>query len=916
MNKKVVVKDKRFLKMIGLYSLFFLIISFVMVFIFLKYDRLFIWNNSDGVKQHIVTLRYFRELLLDFFKTGNFNTFTWNIASGMDMYGNLVYYIMGDFFSYLVIFFKVESLNKLYSVLVLFRMYLAGVSFLSYTNYKKMKVVPSVIGAIYYTFSTFMLFSAVRHPYFTNALILFPLVILGFEKLVMENKKILYILAVFLTFISNFYFAYMIVFIIAIYGLVFIFYNYKKNGLKKIVQILIRVILCSLVSLLLAGIQLLPVIFDFLDSERTGYLAVEPYTISYYRNLIKGLLSLESPGFWVYNGIGQSIIFLSLPVFWSRKKENLPLFITFLILLLPLVFSKIASFFCGFGFPNNRWTFVFSFILAYSVSSLFNSCKPIMRKEFIYIGVFISFFLLCNIFFDEVLDKYLMIQFLILGLWILVFFKRDYLENREMDSFFKLGLCIIGVIVSIKYFYDIDGLNYSREFLKQGDLNNYINTSYKTIDDFSQAIDYIKKDNTFYRISKYPYNYENVSLIKDYNSIGHFYSITPTVYSDLNFDLANVDYRISMGFGEFDYRSRITTLMGEKYFINGSEINKSMYGYDKDNGYKGPSTIYENTCSLPFGILYTSYISEENYNKMSPLEKESSLLKQTIYNENINLTKLHEGDTHFDIREIDYELEDFLGILEENKIYVKDDNNKITLKIPDLENSELYVYFSNLEYHPFSKDELIEEELVDEKDLNKIEKVRKKYKWYEPSYDYDLIINYNSFLKKKNINDYRTSPYFVNTKDFLFNLGYSVKHSGRIDLALSKKGYYTYDAIKVYAVGFENYEEEINNLRKSNFEVKEYGNSYLVGEVNASQDGILQFQTLFTKGMHVYVDDEEVVTFKSNKYFLGINIDSGHHKIVLKYQNPYLFYGGLMSFSGLILLIMILWLEYKKVRVE
>ena len=67
-------------------------LAFFMIYIFAKNNKSFIWQ-SDGLKQHIITLKYFRTLLIQFIKTGSISIFTWNIGNGLDLFANLAYYI-------------------------------------------------------------------------------------------------------------------------------------------------------------------------------------------------------------------------------------------------------------------------------------------------------------------------------------------------------------------------------------------------------------------------------------------------------------------------------------------------------------------------------------------------------------------------------------------------------------------------------------------------------------------------------------------------------------------------------------------------------------------------------------------------------------------------------------------------------
>ena len=116
------------------------------------------------------------------------------------------------------------------------------------------------------------------------------------------------------------------------------------------------------------------------------------------------------------------------------------------------------------------------------------------------------------------------------------------------------------------------------------------------------------------------------------HSLGYYYSIVPNTYSELNTDLKNSQYYINYGVKEFDYRTKITTLLGVKYHIANNE-NNLPYGYSLLSDYNGKSKIYINNYDLPFGVLYTNYITEEEYNNLTPLEKESSLLKNTVIDE-------------------------------------------------------------------------------------------------------------------------------------------------------------------------------------------------------------------------------------------------------------------------------------------
>lgn len=903
-------------KRLTIYTALFGIVALFLVLIFKKHGKSFIWNNPDGLEQHIISLRYFRTLLIEFIRTGDFSTFTWNIGLGFDMFGNLAYYIFGDIFSYISILFPTSKIEILYSVLVVVRMYFTGITFLCYCKYKKMNLTSSIIGALMYTFSTFAMFSAVRHPYFINALIVFPLAMMGIEKIILEGKTTFYTIIIAATFVINFYFAYMIALIIAIYGVILTIYTYKKDGFKKIIKILFKTLLYSILGIMISGVILLPTGISFLTSERSSANTIYPYSMSYFRNLFNNLLNVGYGKYWVMLGV-QSIILISLPIFIRKRKENYPLFLLMTILVLPLLFSQIGSVFCGFSYPNNRWTFVMSFILSFITTVLINSDIKIGKKDLRAIATFVLLFIGINIIFEIQMSFYIQIQIFIFILVLLLMVNK---ERIKLYNILLIFLIVIGIFASIKYLFDVEGINYVSEFLGNNQFNQALETSKYKISDFGKAIEFVKKeDDDFYRISKSPYDFENMSLVKKYNSMGLYYSIIPSAHGELSRDLKNSQYYINFGVKEFDYRTKITTLLGVKYQIT-KNANNLPYGYSLLDGYKGESKIYVNNYDLPFGVLYTNYITEEEYNKLNPLEKESSLLKNTVIDEEkIDTSKLiHNTEINYNdiIKEIDYKIIDENNIIKEKNVSIKSTSkNSIKLDISEVKNSEIYVYFENLKYNPFTSQELVELAVNSKSTKNDRKLAEEKYKWYQSDYTYKVSAKFKNVSKSFTVKDYVTHAYYTYTPEILFNLGYYDEASGEISIQLAQRGTYTYDSIKVYAVSMEDYATDIENLRKSNFEVIEYGNGFLKGNVNTLENGILQFSTMYDKGWNVYVDGEKVNTIKSNKYFLGIELESGEHTIYLKYNNPYIIFGLIITVLGItILLINVIYIKKKKLK--
>ena len=89
-------------------------------------------------------------------------------------------------------------------------------------------------------------------------------------------------------------------------------------------------------------------------------------------------------------------------------------------------------------------------------------------------------------------------------------------------------------------------------------------------------------------------------------------------------------------------------------------------------------------------------------------------------------------------------------------------------------------------------------------------------------------------------------------------------------------------------------------------------NDKVTGTIDSKVDGIITFQIPYFKGWTLKIDGKETKTFPVNKAFLGANLNKGNHSIELIYKTPFLRVGAVCSFVGIILLIIISFLDKKK----
>ncbi len=898
-------------KIYAIYTALFILMVFIVFGIFFVNNRTFIWQ-ADGLRQHYIILKDFNEIIRGFLASpqNGVKLFSWNMGLGFDVIGQYSYYVLGDPFAYISLLFPMEKLETAYSFLILLRLFFIGISFIAYSKYNNKEPSYSkennkgiLLGAIVYTFSSFSLFAGVRHPYFLNAMILFPLLLLGVDKLLKENKKVFLCLFVTISAISNYYFFYMHTIMIAIYAIIKYFCEYRKNGLKHFLQKLGSGIIIYIIGILIASVILFPTIYAFLNSARCEEEKVCEYTLEYYKSLFSiNLLTVYGEN-WSFIGIS-SIILIMLPVFLSRIKQNKVYFIYLCVTTIFLIIPFLGSAMNGFSYPNNRWAFVYGFILSHIVASCFN--EKYSKKEIRNAYIFLTFYTLTAVI--AILNMSLKAAFIIYLIQILLAFimlVAIYIKNsanikeETISKYKKLRfdvliyiLVIINIGIMAYGLYSSYDRNYAKNFVKVNHTEERILTQLGKNKSYEENIKSIlEKDNTsFYRIAKIPHYIQNLSIYYNYPSTECFLSIGNKYIYNLNRELADnsfISTNCIKGMGD---RTKITTILGTKYYIaDDKNKNAVPYGY-KLKEKTGEVNTYENENILSLGISYSQYMLRENYEKLNPLEKEDAITKVAVINskEDLQGLKIEEKQDLLDIQNSAVTLpikitdsETILNSYNQGKaIITSKENQKLILTIPKISNSEIYVLITGFEF--------------------------------QGNDQHTITASFKGISANKTIENKITSAYYEKCSQVLLPLGYYENTKGDITLKFSTKGTYKFKNIEVLAVSMENYEETIQNLKENELKVSKCDDKQIIGTVNLKENSILQISTSYTIGWKAYVDGKQVDTIRVNTAFIGVPVEAGEHNIEFKYEVPYLKAGIICSFTGIALFIILAVLERKK----
>ncbi len=847
--------NDRLIKKISKYSgCYLIIISFIILFFYLN-NKSFVWINVsfDGLDQHLVNLG-----LLKNFLQGNFNIFFWNVGYGMDLFANFTYYILGDFPSFIVVFFKNYDLNIAYEVIILLRLYLTGLAFVLYCNDKKYEDNHIVIGALLYSFSIFSLFAMARHPYFLNSMIIFPILLLSVEKLVLNDKKIFFIVMVFILFLSSFYYGYMLSVVVMIYGIILAYKNYsdKKMIIKKVCMALFY----AIVGIMMASIVLIPTFESFINSPRTSS-NLYFYTFDYYPRLLASLISTDNTGNWSIIGIS-SIILITLPQFIKDKKRNSIWYLLLIILFIPLLIPFVGTLFDCMSFPNNRWAYVISFVLAIiTIEVLEKKNKINVRYIMFVIGGFTLAIILLR--FKISIQEIVAIIFAFTFMYILLH-KKKYL----------LSIVIISILCNFYFMYDSHFGGYINEFADSDTTELWENNN-RNIPYLKEAVDYIKDyDKGFYNIMVYPYVLNNLGFANDYNSTSYFYSIVSKNYYSLAKELENSEMTMNEEIKTFNYRTKINELLNNRYLIT---TNKDYhpYGYEVIQNFNNLTYVLENKLGSSFAHLYTDSIGLEDYQELLPIEKEDALLKYSITDKKDEI-KLS------NIRSVPYQAN-----ISFDKMIEKKGKEKLILSFDNVYSSELYLSINNINY---KNDSLIK--LFGKNDFM-----------------VSVCLNDLCFYESEE-NKYFT-PYYIENNNILINLGYYDNIKGEVIITFNNNGTYSFDNIELLSVSFDDYKEIVDNLNVPLTNVNVQDN-HISFDTYIKNDGILSFTTNYSKYFDIYVDNVKVDSKIVNQYFLGCDINMGNHHIEIVYQNRLILKSFYISILGLVLFFGIIVIDKKR----
>ncbi len=557
--------------------------------------------------------------LYDRLTSGGSFLYSWESGLGSSFLGNYLNYLSSPI-SLIVLLFGRENIPEAISVMILIKAVLSAMAFTYYLkkSFGRHDAGTAAFG-ILYTFCGYFV-AYYWNVMWLDAMYLLPFVILGIERIIKKGNPTMYCVALAITFLTNYYMAYMVCVFAVLYFLTFYFSNYafsekfdkypqtvsKKPSLAK--RLKNSVFFCSgwkfafysVLAVGLVAVALLPLIEVLSSSSATSGTSPTEYKkyFSVFDFLANHLAATEptirSSGTDVLPNVYCGMLTLILvPLYLFCSKIPVREKVAHICLLGVLYFSfdiNFLNFFWhGFHFPNDlpyRFSFMYSFVLLQMAFRAFTHLKSFTAKQIVGAGIgVVAFIVLVEKITSKNIDD--------VSLLISLVFAVGYVAVLYIFKNKKAAASVVSILLLCATLSEI-ALSNTNKYTMNQSKTNYA-SDYQDFRELKAQLD--AYDPSFYRMELSDLRTRMDPSWYNYNGI--------SVFSSMAYEkTANLQQNVGM-FGNYinSYTYHPQTpvynaMFGLKYLVNNdsSDLNSAIY---KELFSVGKFTAYENNYALP-----------------------------------------------------------------------------------------------------------------------------------------------------------------------------------------------------------------------------------------------------------------------------------------------------------------------------
>lgn len=859
------------IQIVVIFTVCFLIGAVGYVFPYFSNGKNLIWQ-VDGLFQQYPSILYTKNYLLDvlqnFLETGAIHFPQWDFSIGFGL--SPADALRREPLSLMFLFATKENLEAFYNFMVVFRMYVCGLTFLWYCwELGKREKLPIVMGAMLFVFADFPILAAVRQPFFvTTLLTYFLLTVIGVERYLQKGKPALFVAVIALQFFNGYYSTYINSVLMAVYLLCRLYGMYGLE-IRTILRKIVKMIGWYLWGLAISMSALLPNLMSFLNSSRSGEKIDLDlfYSNGYYEDLFSELgMGYGGLGYRSYVGFASIGLVACILLFLKRKKELRPLKMGLAAVTVFICLPVFGWIFNGFGYITNRWCYAIAFVVAVILVEMTPEMLSLTARERKYMAVTVLVYGALVLTRNEALKDGAYMGIAVLAMTVIVVLMlKDFFHSRRA----QMGALAIVTVLNVTFNTAACGLadfgDYQSQSVETG-------VSYDRIVYYLEdAVEALEEDDSFYRLGR-PISRTNQSLMMGYNGVSSYYSVISSEVSEYCIDIGlNTQYQTFLVAG-LDERAVPSTLSSMKYYTT-NDPNVVPYGFTEidqipsvdSDGNDTTCYIYENDYALPLGYTYTTYVTLQEYEAMTALEKQQVMLYGTLLEEETDL--LDKQESWYEEEKIPCTVSRTGDLVmdEEAKTMAIKDSGYFFLDFEGKPNCEYYLVFKGLE------------------DQNE-----------EASTSATIRAIIDDYTKEASFRS-PSQTYYFNREYLTFHLGYHEQAQNRCRVFFSKDLNLKYEDFYIVCVPMDEYGENASRLGEVVLENIVEEGDYISGTIELEENRLLVLSIPWSSGWKAYVNGEEQELLHANGMYCGLLLTPGSHEIELRYELPGQKTGNLIS---------------------
>ena len=844
------------------YPYAFFIPFFIQLLLFAIYQ---IYPLGDQVYLRMDCYHQYAPFLKEFYTrmhSGSGLFFAWENGLGVNYWAHYAYYLSSPLNLVFLLFPKKFLLEGIEFGIIL-KGSLASVSFLYYLNsHSQKKDIVRIAFSCFYGLSAYMLAYSCNVMW-PETYILFPLIMLGVERITQGKSSRLYGIALCLSVFANFYITIIAGIAIVLYFIVNLIIHFKDGDFAKEEKVSVmrligenalktgRFFLTTIVVCLITAIFLLPV-YLCLKNTNAGAFEFPTEWESYfgYHELFGRMLAnvntIQSDSD-LPNLYASVLAFLLTGMYMANSKVPLKSKISKGILILALLFSfqwNIPTYIWhGFHFPNSfpaRHSFFFIFLLLSMGAECYEKREGLGKIEIVIISAFYAigcgvlwFFLSRNDLLNGLTTYLCSILFIVLYGALMYF--SGYMGKRVFQTLI-LTVALIECLTNTLAI-GINSTVNRDDYVKDEEITQ------KTL----AYLDELNGDENagFYRVEEYNRKFMNEAAWDGYKGASYFSStISDGVrqfYADMGLRHSDVAYSFQ-GSSPF-----LTSFFGVKYILSGKEEapGETFRGFEFSDETE-TVYVYENSYPLSVGFAVPDGVDEKTeYETRRPFKNQNELASLLMEDSDVYLYKILPQ----------YEVE-------ENQKYTYGANgiNSVT--------GTGTVYFVPAGKHVFFYvNNYIDSIRILIQDTNRITLDSKK----------------ESDLKFRHILD----------------LG--VYEADRFLVFISETEPDTELTFQAYCFQEDTYLKLMEKLSEDQLTVTSYSSNGLKGNIICHRDETLLFSIPYDEGFTVMVDGVKTESKALEGAFLSVPLSEGEHSVEISYIPPGFVKGLYLSLAGILL---------------